>query len=447
HADRGTAYAMPWLLATDARLLRREGSLDVAIERLREAIALTERGAEGLSAPFDRDQVYGTAAALHRDLADAYFAAGRAGDAFELVEQQRSRVLLAAVAAPPRPRAIRSLAQVATKIPHGTAVLHYTVTGGRIWLFTIRDGTSSLHLLHARAGAVETEIEQLCVAQENGDAARADALSRKLQASLIEPVTGEIAHATRLVFVLDDALARVPLAALRNDNFLVERAEIVVAPSANVYAARVETPAHRGTGAVIVSDPAFDVERYATLSRLPGAANEGRAIAPMYTPVATFAGNDATVAEVLPALSSAAVIHLGLHAVVNERDPGRSALLLAAGPAAGELYLHQIAATDLRRVNLVVAAGCRTATKGRRGMAASSMTTAFLLAGARSVVGALWDIDDHAARAFAILLHRRIAAGMTPATAVRQTQLEMLHHPDPRLRTPAAWAALQLYGS
>ncbi|HEX8253869.1 MAG TPA: CHAT domain-containing protein, partial [Thermoanaerobaculia bacterium] len=307
HAGRGMAYAMPWLLAADARLLRREGSLDASIERLEEAIALIERGAEGLSAPLDRDHFYGTVAALHRDLADAYFAAGRAGAAFELVEQQQSRVLIAGVAAPPRARAVQSLSEVATKIPPRTTVLHYTVTGDRIWLFTIRDGKSALHLLPARATSVENEIEQLCAALENGDAA-ADALSRNLYSALIEPVTRELAGAERLVFVLDDALARVPLAALRNSTFLIERAEIVVAPSANVYTARLDTPAHRGTGAVIVSDPAFDAERYSTLSRLPGAADEGRAIGPMYTPASTFTGRAATVPDVLRAMQSAAVV-------------------------------------------------------------------------------------------------------------------------------------------
>jgi CHAT domain-containing protein len=63
-----------------------------------------------------------------------------------------------------------------------------------------------------------------------------------------------------------------------------------------------------------------------------------------------------------------------------------------------------------------------------------------------SVVGSLWNVGDVPTAEFFIRFHRRLAVGDTAAAALRRVQCELLRNPDARLRTPATWAAFQLFG-
>ena len=90
-------------------------------------------------------------------------------------------------------------------------------------------------------------------------------------------------------------------------------------------------------------------------------------------------------------------------------------------------------------------AGCQTAVYGGGDAAPESLATAFLVAGAKNAVGALWPVDDFAELDFTRRFYRRLAHE-TIADAVRDSQVEMLRSGDPLLASPAAWAAMQCYG-
>ena len=64
--------------------------------------------------------------------------------------------------------------------------------------------------------------------------------------------------------------------------------------------------------------------------------------------------------------------------------------------------------------------------------------------GARAVAGTLWEVDDDVAAVFFLRFHEHLRAGLSPALALRTTQLEMIHAADPRLQHPATWAPVEL---
>jgi len=70
----------------------------------------------------------------------------------------------------------------------------------------------------------------------------------------------------------------------------------------------------------------------------------------------------------------------------------------------------------------------------------SSLARSFLIAGARGVVGTLWEIDDDVSAPLFTRFHQLLRAGASPARALRDAQLEMLHASDPRASHPAAWS-------
>jgi CHAT domain-containing protein len=107
-------------------------------------------------------------------------------------------------------------------------------------------------------------------------------------------------------------------------------------------------------------------------------------------------GDDATESAFKKA-SNRRVIHLAVHAIANETRPERSALVLLSDPAHDEdgfLQASEIVQLPLN-ADLVVLSACDTAVgplEGQEGV--STLSQAFLLAGARTVVSTLWSVED-----------------------------------------------------
>ncbi|MGA8807631.1 MAG: CHAT domain-containing protein, partial [Thermoanaerobaculia bacterium] len=87
---------------------------------------------------------------------------------------------------------------------------------------------------------------------------------------------------------------------------------------------------------------------------------------------------------------------------------------------------------------------CGTA-RGRQrpGRTSISVARAFLTAGVPSVAATLWSIDDTLAAEFFPRFHTFLAQRRSPADALRKTQIEWIHRPDP---PPRMWAAVQIIG-
>ncbi|HEX8153004.1 MAG TPA: CHAT domain-containing protein, partial [Thermoanaerobaculia bacterium] len=101
----------------------------------------------------------------------------------------------------------------------------------------------------------------------------------------------------------------------------------------------------------------------------------------------------------------------------------------------------------LARNPLVVLAACGTSRGNARHIAGmSSISRAFLAAGARAVVGTLWEIDDDVSATLFVRFHEHLQRGSPPARALRDVQRELLRSGDARLAHPATWSPAQLLG-
>jgi CHAT domain-containing protein len=147
-------------------------------------------------------------------------------------------------------------------------------------------------------------------------------------------------------------------------------------------------------------------------------------------------------------LTQSDLVHFAGHGVVRDEEPARSYLALA--PSAGEegaLQAAEIERLRLPRAPLVVLSGCETgAGPLSRSQGALSLARPFLAAGASHVVASLWPIDDASSSRFFVAFHRKLQEGLCPAAALRATQTAFIHHTDPELRSPRAWAAFTLFG-
>lgn len=190
------------------------------------------------------------------------------------------------------------------------------------------------------------------------------------------------------------------------------------------------------TRAVFVADPAA--------SDIPWATWEVRNVRAAFYPGSSYLGSRppdiATAARVLEWMpgresAGASLIHLSCHALAGA-SPAASHLRLADDvhlPVSSILAQAQGRATDAPG-GLVVLSACMTDLSTRDYDEALTLATAFLAAGAVSVVGSRWQVSDVRTALLMFMFHQYLTTGQPPASALRSAQLWML---DPERVVPA----------
>lgn len=150
------------------------------------------------------------------------------------------------------------------------------------------------------------------------------------------------------------------------------------------------------------------------------------------------------------AVMGSRIIHLATHAILDYAHPQLSGVALSMFDRQGRardgfLRLNEISNLRLS-ADLVVLSACRAA-DGRDygGEGLVGLARGFMLAGVPRVVGSLWDSNDKATAELMVRFYRRMVKdSMSPAAALRATQLEMWR--DKRWRHPYFWAGFTLQG-
>jgi CHAT domain-containing protein len=143
------------------------------------------------------------------------------------------------------------------------------------------------------------------------------------------------------------------------------------------------------------------------------------------------------------------IIHLAVHGYASTTERNRSALVLLSDPPAGEDGFLQASEIVQLRLNsdLVILSACDTAIgpiEGEEGIAA--LSSAFLLAGARSVVSTLWSIDDTFSLFLMKQFYKHLAARETVAAALTAAKRDMLRKYG-SAAVPYYWAGFTLEGA
>ncbi len=293
-----------------------------------------------------------------------------------------------------------------------TIVLHLTSLPDEVVAFAVAENDVAV----ARAHISRVHLVQLAAAVENGDATSL----RDLFDVLIRPSSGILERGDEVIVIADRRLERVPFAALydtRRKRHLIQDVSVAIAPNAAVLD-NVETSAPRVITAITLPSG----ERVATHA-LPEANGEVSEIVPLYAEGHVIATVNATYASLHDALLRNAVVHVAGH---TEREPGTgdAALRFADGDRA---TWSRIAADSVGRNTIVVLAACETLRGSTSPDVRSlSLGAAFAAAGAGNVIGTLTPIGDADARELFLSIHRYLAAGDSPAQALRQTQLEAI---------------------
>ena len=232
----------------------------------------------------------------------------------------------------------------------------------------------------------------------------ADLLPADLRATLVAPR----AKGPRLLLTLDDALQRLPLAALDLDPGPGHAPLGAHAAICHLRYCRAPTWSDAGGTALVVADPQTSpVLRRAVpgLDALPGARRQARRLLARW-PGAWFLTADAATRENLMShWERAERIAFAGHVVRDAEAPYLSYLPLA-GATDGRiedamLEVSDVLGADLSRCRVALLAGCASgAPYVEGGTVAPGLGEAFLDAGCGTVVQTLWGMDDAAAERF-----------------------------------------------
>ena len=175
----------------------------------------------------------------------------------------------------------------------------------------------------------------------------------------------------------------------------------------------------------------------AALPGLPASANEARQVARLFGGD-VLVGSDATVPRWLALDPSRyRYLHFATHALVSDRHPQQTALVLTGG----SLGLDAIRRLRLSS-ELVTLSACETGLGQRvRGEGLIGLPHAFLSSGARAVVVSLWRVEDRTAAEYMADFYGELRKGLSPADAMlalRQSRLKRA------AAHPAQWASFIL---
>jgi CHAT domain-containing protein len=283
-----------------------------------------------------------------------------------------------------------------------------------------------------------------------------DAFAKQLYSLLLAPVLSAVPK-SRIIVSADGILNAVPFESLKTDQgYVLASHTVSYIPSGTVLAILrshrrpVASQALLAVGAV---DYAFarsmpraiapeksvaavairGLEEFfgANLQDLPGSREEVNTIAGiMGSNTTLLLGNSATEAEFkAQPLRNFGIIHLATHASSDVRYPDRAALLLGTSTNSTEdglLQLREIMHLSLN-AELVTLSACETGVGPSQGEAGIvNLEQAFLIAGARTVVASLWNVEDNSTITLMKAFYMHLSQGEDKDLALANAKREIL---------------------
>ena len=272
---------------------------------------------------------------------------------------------------------------------------------------------------------------------------------------LIAPVA-DLLTEPEIIIVPDRSLYRVPFAALRGDQpdgkYLSETVRIRFVPSLTILRLIQDSPAdyHSQTGALIVGDPKVGEVLYKgspinfDKEPLPCARKEAEMVGRLLG-VQPLLGERATKQAVLQAITSVSLIHLAAHG-----NAERGEICLSPNHATDDIPQEEdylLTMSDISKVQLraklVVLSCCHSGRGEIKQEGVIGIARAILGSGARSVLVALWAIEDTATEQLMSRFYEHLVGRESASESLHQAMKWLRSNGFPKV---CQWAPFMLIG-
>jgi CHAT domain-containing protein/tetratricopeptide (TPR) repeat protein len=352
----------------------------------------------------------------------------------------------------------------------GSALLEYTVTENKVFLFVISRSANGLPVFKAYATPSANKdlirkVEEFRTKLAAGDMDFQKS-SREFYDLLLRPAETELAGRTKITIVPDGPLWDLPFQALMDEKgrYLIEKAAVSYAPSLTALGemskkamARKPSP---GTELLAFGNPIVDhstkerVQRVfmgERLEPLPEAQRLVNELGKMYGPNRSkiYVGAQADEETAKNESPKYRIVQFATHGILNNASPMYSHLVLAQNEKDpnedGLLEAWELKDLDLK-ADIVILSACDTA-RGRisNGEGVIGMTWAAFIAGAPTTVASQWKVESKSTTELMLEFHRQLLTGkVSKAEALRRAELKVMKMPG--YKHPSYWAGFVIVG-
>lgn len=294
--------------------------------------------------------------------------------------------------------------------------------------------------------AVRSYSQALLDPRDPMEAASAD--GQHLYQMLIAPTKNLIPHNVRVIIVPDGSLCSLNFETLQvaepSPHYWIE--DVTIANSDSLF---LVAAAHKSAGLahgklLLIGDPVSPSDEF---PRLPEAAAEMSSVEKYFPQSATtvISGNDATPRAYLQSnLDQFSFIHFVTHATSSRTRPLESAVILSEQGDSFKLYGRDVIDHPLKAELVTISACNGVGSRNYSGEGLVGLSWAFLRAGARGVIAALWDVNDTSTALLMDHLYSEMSKGKDPVVALHDAKLSLLHS-GTVYKKPFYWAPFQYY--
>jgi CHAT domain-containing protein len=350
------------------------------------------------------------------------------------------------------------------------------------------DSATQLVPIGSSAHVVDEQIRALRKDIQNGGSPELVRRASALFDVLLAPVL-RISKARRLYVVPAGAIEIVPFMALHDGRaFLVERDLQVVALVSAFDLVSKKPALAASTELKVLATPNYGSGRHhpsrgplcpmpqRDLSSHEDTKREADAIAALWPGRIQSLSGDAAAVSALNGGPAPAVLHIASHGLLGgnagtrpltaastlwqrQRSASYTSLFCSRIALAGANETNRAPSDDgwlsafearflpIEGTQLVVLSACETgASAGSIGEGSFGLKSAFLAAGARSVISSLWPVETDATERYMASFYRHFVGGKDKADALYATAREFTDRKHPGFASPIVWAAFVLTG-
>jgi CHAT domain-containing protein len=144
------------------------------------------------------------------------------------------------------------------------------------------------------------------------------------------------------------------------------------------------------------------------------------------------------------------IIHLAMHTVLNDRSPMYSTLIFSPEiDSINDRYLntYEIYSIPLK-AKMVVLSSCNSgAGQLYSGEGILSLARGFMYSGSKSVVMAMWEIEDKSGTDIVKGFYDNLKKGYSKSSSLRRARMKYLKQADQLRSHPYFWSSLIIYGN
>ena len=263
----------------------------------------------------------------------------------------------------------------------------------------------------------------------------------------------------------DVLLTRMPdttKPAYRKLPYLIRESALSYAPSATTFFDELNLHSTQNNGRILAYGPDYSANNAvldqkdengkllrSVLSDLKNSPAEIRILRDYFN-VNTYTGHDATETSFKKEASGYRVLHLAMHAIINNENPLYSKLIFFK-PKGDTLDDGMLNASELINMELhadmAVLSACNTGSgKMMKGEGIMSLSRDFFYAGVPGIIMTAWAVEDRAGVKLMEYFYKYISMGKPRNEALRLAKIEYLDHCDKLTSHPHYWAAYMNVG-